>query len=239
MPEFDLDGKKCTILLEAMGVILGPVLNASGRFLSVQRLDIPAQPELGRWEVQLFHASRGTALLRVVGSSDFAGVTIPVGSGRATMITTEVNRHMFLWEALFDQMGARAAVKHDLAMGGLLIDRMRNVQGERFVSVINLDQEEKTFKLSRLDLAMTIEGRKAKLLPIGVRFGKVTVLKATTEIVRRSEHSLTFRGTHVPEEIHLELEAGAAIKAKRVDRGGSRAVVRIAAGEKETTIVFG
>lgn len=210
LPVEDLEGRPAKILGDALGIELHDLKQGSSDYFpSLQGIDwAHAEPEVRVWQLMPFSAPRGKSFLNVVQTHLSAGATIPYGAGQVTLITAELPLHMPLWRGIFDRMGAKPHVQHDVAHGGLLLHRVRNSRGERFISLINLDQEEMDIRVTEngKDLfgrKVTLAGRKAKLLPINVTVNGLRILRSTTEITDQSSTGRAFRQTAVSEQIEL------------------------------------
>jgi beta-galactosidase len=210
LPVEDLEGRTAKILVDALGIELhDPQQGNSDFFPSLQGIDwAQPEPEVRVWQLVPFAAARGKSFLNFVQTELSAGASIPYGAGQVTLVTAELPLHMPLWRGIFERMGAKPRVEHDAAHGGLLLHRVRNSRGERFLSLINLDQEEKELRIIQgghdlFGRKIFLAGRKAKLLPINVTVNGLKILRSTTEIIDQSSTGLAFRQTAVSERIEL------------------------------------
>ncbi len=205
LPVLDFEGEACTVFADALGLKVKPIVQADKRALAIQGVGWARhEPELAEWQIQPFDPGRGEVFMRVVQSDDVVGASYRLGGGEAFVLTAEISMRRNLWRSLFDRLGASPAVRHDCELGGVLLNRLSNRAGERFISLINLDAEDKTLRITGFSQPVFLEGRKAKLLPVGVSFGGVRVRQSSAEIVRRDGDSVWFRGGKSAEWVEFE-----------------------------------
>ena len=174
----------------------------------------------------------GEVLLRVYDSGAACGFDIPVGSGRAVVITTAYICDVPLFREALERLGARAALRHDHPDYGILLTSSA-AQSERFLHLLNLDGFDKTIHLSEderplLDgRALTLRRRTGLLLPLNMSFGDVRIVYATAEILKVASDALTFRLTQAEDLIALETEREVLPSAAYgLERSGTRTLVR-------------
>jgi beta-galactosidase len=241
MPTEDHEGRPATALLDAFGIDLQPLRQASADYFpSLSGVGwASGEPEVRAWQLQPFRASKAEPFLTLLQTDLLVGAIIPHGKGRVAVITSELPLHKSLWRGIFDRLGVKPRVRHDGPFGGLLLNRVCDSQGRRFISLINLDQEEKEVRITEDDADLFghpvhLPGRKAKLLPLNVALGGLKVIRATTEITGTKHRTVAFRQTAVPEFVEI---AGTlrtpGTSAKIVDAAPNRTVVQIAPGRGE------
>jgi beta-galactosidase len=167
LPRLDMEGKPCTVLAEAMGVRHKNDLRASGKFHLSFKADF--HPEVRSWRAETYEAKDGERLLQEVSTGDPVGVAVPVGKGRAVVLSVNYPLHATFYRALFRRLGASPGLTHDHEGLGVLIQSARNRAGERMLSLINLDHEDKPIKVSengKLLLELVLPAREARLLPL-------------------------------------------------------------------------
>jgi beta-galactosidase len=210
LPTEDLEGRPCTTLVDALRIKLEPIRHGSpDYFVSLKGLAwAKDEPEIQIWQVRPFRAGIGEPFLGLVQTDFAAAATIPCGSGTVIVVTAQLPLHKSLWRGIWERMGARPLVEHDAPYGGVLLNRVRHANGARFISLINLDQEEKDLTLKQdgrplFPIPVHLPGRKAKLLPLGVTVGGVTIRSSTAEIAQAG-HGVAFKQGPVTERIEVE-----------------------------------
>jgi beta-galactosidase len=213
VPLYDMEMRDCTILADALGLRPTGTARASAHYhlsLVAEGWAAP-RPEVRTHAAQTFEATRGDILFRVYDSGAACGFDIPLGKGRAHVITTAYICDVPLFRQALERLGARARLRHDYPDYGILLTSSAT-RDERFLHVLNLDGFDKTFHLiedeRRLlgEEPITLRARTALLLPWNVAFGDVRVVYATAEIQKVEPGALTFRLTQARDQIALETE---------------------------------
>lgn len=210
VPTEDLEGRPARVLADALGVNPDAVHQGSNdAFPSLAGVGWAAgEPEVRVWQVQPFKLARGESFLNFLQTDLSAGSVIRLGSGTVTLITAELPLHMSLWRGFLSRMGVAPGVEHDAPFGGVILSRLKGAEG-RFISLINLDQEDKDLRISEggVDLfgrRVHLPGRKAKLLPLGVAVGGLKILRSTAEITGVGVKGVAFRQGPVPGWVEIE-----------------------------------
>lgn len=199
--------KPATQLADGLGLKPEAPRNAEKTFLSVVGSGFAAtEPEVRIWEFQPFSFASGEPFLKVLQTDRAAGVVVRHGAGKIVVLTAETAAHFDLWRGIVSELGAVPAVEHDDPTRGVVLGRLRDAEGQRFVSLVNLDQDEKLLELtengrSLFGRKVHLPGRKAKLLPVGVRLGSLFVRSSTTEVLEIRDGAVAFRRTGVPEYV--------------------------------------
>ncbi len=212
-PDRDLELKPCTILAEALGLrIAGKRQDSSHLYLSVRGEGLFSfEPEVRIWSGRAFSADprQGETLLRIVHTGEPVAAACEAGRGRAVVIASPYVWHKRVYQEALKWLGCEPKLVSDAPFDGVIHTTQRSPDGERFLTILNVDDEEKSLTLRENGRALfdgrplELAGREGRLLPLGVRFGTMTVEWATAEIVGRTERSLTFRGTSFSERIRL------------------------------------
>lgn len=207
-PELDLEGNPAKILIEKLGIRLHPpVLGSPDSFPSMTGVGWAShEPEVRAWRAPAFEMTSGRPFLRLTQTDRFLGAFFDLGMGRIALVTSEIPLHLSLWSGLFRELGVTPAVAHDVANGGVVLSRMTDRAGGRFISLINLDQEDKEFHVreghrSLFGGTVFLPGRRAKLLPINLKISGIHILASTAEITEVRYDSIDFRRGLTPERI--------------------------------------
>ena len=208
VPEADLEGRSCTVLRDALGLVpVGrhhgthayfPALCASGWAAPLEEMRVGF--------AQTFATVTPDVLLRLLGTEEACGFDIAVGAGRAIVLTTNLNADPILWAKVFSRLGVSPALGHGCAAGGIFMTSTRTPDRQRLLHLLNLDGFAKVVRPTEHGSAL-FGGRDLRLgpkagvmLPLGVRLGPGKIEWATTEIVGSDADSVTFRVTQ-PEEV--------------------------------------
>jgi len=210
IPTLDLEGRKATTLMDAFRIELEPVRQGSSDYFpSLKGFGWASkEPEIRVWQLQPFRIKQAETFLQLVQTDLSAGSILRYGTGRVVIATAELPLHMSLWRGIFDHLDVKPKVQHDHQLGGVLLNRVHDKGGQRFISLINLDLEDKELKISEkrhvlIPEKIFLAGKKAKLLPLNVSLSGLTIKWSTTEITESSTKGLAFRQTSVAEQIEF------------------------------------
>ena len=117
-----------------------------------------------------------------------------------------------------------------------MLSRIRDSHSQRFISLINLDQDEKELQIKEggrelFGGKVFLPGRKAKLLPIGIRLNGLYVRWSTAEITQSNKNGLALRQSAMPERVEVEGNVRIDNDQVRVVSGGQgKTLLEIAPG---------
>jgi len=220
VPLFDMTGANCRILLEALGLEhVSDRVSTHRYFLSVNADGWAApRPELRVGTAQTFKPRTAGTLCRIYGNDEACGFDIPVGDGRAIVISCELPADLDFFEGAFAQLGASPGLTHDNPERNIFLDSTRNDAGERFVYALNLDGFDKVLHIADGPTQLfggrpvTLRAHDGVLLPLDLDLREgVRLLWSTAEVVERHADDITLRLTGDADELALELPAGTTI----------------------------
>jgi beta-galactosidase len=214
VPLFDMEANPCTLLAEALGLTpLGAREGATFYYVSLYSTGWAApHAETRTHYAQVFEQARGEVILRVVGTDEACGFDIPVGKGRAIVITAAYTADIPFFRTALENLGASAGLRYNTPYYGVFLTSTASPDGERFLHILNLDAFEKEIHLTERgrDLlegrALVLRGREGVMLPLNVAFGAVRIVYATAEITRVADAAIDFRLTQPADVIALETE---------------------------------
>ncbi|HWV36486.1 MAG TPA: beta-galactosidase [Thermomicrobiales bacterium] len=220
VPLYDMTGADCTALLAALALEPATERVSTHRyFLSVNADGWAApRPELRVERAQTFRPLPECTLFRVYGADEACGFDIPVGAGRAIVLTCALPADLDFFQQAFSRLGAVAGLTHDNPERNIFLSSARNDAGERVVHALNLDGFDKLIHISEQGRALfggrpvMLRARDGVMLPLDLDLGGgVRVLWSTAEIVARGEGNITLRLTGDADELALELPVGTTI----------------------------
>jgi beta-galactosidase len=213
IPLYDMEGKDCTILADALGVTYKSYSRGHHRHYLSNYGDnwAASQPEIRTWYAQGFEAGESvTPILRVYGSDDVCGFESEVGSGRAIVVAGAYRCDLPFFKTALERLGATARLTHDSKYHGVFMTSTTNGDGERFIHLLNLDGFDKELTVSE-DGETLFGGRKILLqskdgvmLPINLSIGQVNIAYSTAEITGVNEGSIDFRLTQAEDVIAFD-----------------------------------
>ncbi|HWP00430.1 MAG TPA: beta-galactosidase [Methylococcus sp.] len=251
VPQYDMEGRPCTLLADALGVRIEGCREAGPRyFLSLVHEGWTApRPEVRTYRAQALSAPQSMALLRIYDTREVCGLETQVGQGRAIVLAAACPCDIALFRTALERLGACPGLHHDCPEHGIFLTSTANADGERFLHLLNLDGFGKRFHLFRdgkpLFGGETLElpAREGMLLPLGVSYHGVHIESSTAEILGIEPGAFTFRRTQPEDRIVLHtrlsiLESDdytserrghtVSIRSRRPAALGDRLVVRIA-----------
>lgn len=236
VPEADYEGHPCTTLGDALGLTpQGQLTSSPTFFLSVRAGDwLGPRPEVRVDEAQLFDAARGTTLIHEVSTGHGCGFDIPVGEGRAVVISCAYPGDIALFRTICETIGATPGLRRDDDEPGIFMTSTANPDGARLIYLMNLDGYEKRFHL--FDGAdplfsgeeLQLGGREALTLPLNLTLHGVTIEHATAEIMERDPATVQFRLAQ--ERSVIVLRTDHQVRADReceIARDGDRTTVTV------------
>ncbi|NJP50141.1 glycosyl hydrolase [Streptomyces sp. SBST2-5] len=241
VPGKDMSGRASTELREALGLKPGRTLTDADRFfLSVTAHGWAApRAEIRVNKAQLCEASRGDVVLREVSTGDGCGFDVPVGKGRAVVITANYRCDPDFWTAALRRLGAEPGITHDARLPGIFFLSTVDRDGGRLLHAFNIasgypqsvtvaERGKPLFGGERLHLP----GRSAAMLPLGLTAGGLRIAYATAEITAVREGRVTFRP--LGDEAVVAVEGRARCGGAKVSAEGGRTLLRVRGGGEFT-----
>lgn len=234
LPVFDMEGKPCTMLADALGVKPLEVLRDTGRYyLSIVPENWAApRPEVRAHTAQTFDCGNQLPIMRIYGTGEVCAFDAKAGEGRAIVFGNAYRCDIELFRTALEMLGAKAGLTHDCKNHGIFMTSTATDEGERFLHLLNLDGFDKEIRLFENGRAL-FDGRKLLLqskdgvmLPCNMIFGDVKIVYSTAEITKVEPDAFEFRLTQPEDVIVLETErAVAAVGDCTVRKEGGRWIV--------------
>ncbi len=210
VPQFDLEGGRCTVLADALGVS-DPVYlkkNPPVYYLGVDTgADFAGAAPTNRVdEAQCFPASQVSGILFPHGKSQLCcGFIAAPGRGKAAVISCGYPCDPGFYSRLFAEMGVSPSIRAPYWRRGIFFTRMGQPDGSQMLCLINLDYVDK-------HLPLTIDGQEifsdyylpqkgSVLLPLHFPAEGAVILRSTAELVGHTQDSLLFRGTQLQSDL--------------------------------------
>ncbi|ALC92868.1 glycosyl hydrolase [Bacillus sp. FJAT-18017] len=212
VPQYDMEGKECTILADALGVIVKGIHRDSHLFyLSVYADNWAApRPEVRSHFAQTFEIREAIPLLKVYGSDEVCSFEAEVGKGRAIVMANAYSCDISLFKEAFERLGAKVKLSHDCKQHGIFMTSTSNSEGERFIHILNLDGFDKEFNVYDQEeilfggRAITLQSKDGVMLPINVGTEHGRIVYSTAEISKVSKGAIEFRLTQSEDRIAIE-----------------------------------
>ncbi|PLR99152.1 beta-galactosidase [Bacillus sp. T33-2] len=214
VPQYDMEGKECTILADALGVKAKGIHRDSHRhYLSVYADSWAApRPEVRSHFAQTFEIGNALPLLKVYGSDEVCSFDAAVGKGRAIVMANAYSCDIALFKEGFEKLGAKAKLTHDCKEHGIFMTSTSNHEGERFIHILNLDGFDKQFRVFENGKALfggrpiTLQSKDGVMLPVNVKYKQGKIAYSTAEITKLGEDAIEFRLTQSQDTIVYETE---------------------------------
>lgn len=199
-PQYDDQGDACTILADALGVTIGTHHEATSAIaLSVVCENLQAtKTEWRTGYVQTFHLMKGKILLREKMTKEVCGALLPVGTGRALLLTTDCPGDRLLFKEWLQLLAVSPKLTHTASDHGLLLQSTVADNG-RLIHLLNLDGHQKKFQLfdeGRLLFSgheIVLDARRGLMLPLHYTIDAGTIRYATGELCHQDANRLQFR----------------------------------------------
>lgn len=237
VPAFDMAGAPCTTLRDALGLTpIGQRWSDHRYFLSLNA-SLWAAPR-AEWRAgwaQTFAPIRDRTLLHVYGADEAAGFDVPVGAGRAIVVTAEIPLDLPFFREALRQLGAEPGLRHTSGQNNIFLSSAATPAGARFVHALNLDGFDKAVQI--LDCGtplfegreVMLRGRDGVMLPLNLDLGDVRVAWSTAEISQREANGVVVRLTGPEDALRLVPAQGITIvpgEAYTIDGVGDALLLR-------------
>ncbi|MFG6495339.1 beta-galactosidase [Fictibacillus sp. UD] len=211
---FDMEGKECTILADALGVTSkGYHRDRYKNYLSIYGDNwASGQPEIRSGFAQGFEVAEGvTPILRVYGSNDVCGFESEIGNGCAIVVAGSYRCDLPFFKKALERLGSRAKLTNDCHYHGIFMTSTSNVDGERFIHILNLDGFDKEFTIYEDEEALfggrklLLQSKDGVMLPVNLAAGNAKIAYATAEVTGVSADHIDFRLTQVEDVIAFDI----------------------------------
>ncbi|MEO3841800.1 beta-galactosidase [Streptomyces sp. B22F1] len=244
LPGKDMSGRPSTGLRAALGLTPGRTLTDANRFSPSVTAHGRAAPraEIRVPKAQLCTASPGSgadAVLRELSTGQGCGFDIPVGAGRAVVVTSTYRCDLGFWTAALRRLGAEPRFTHDAKLPGVFLLTTADGDRGRLLHAFNIspgygqdvtaaERGKPLFGGERLHLP----GRGAAMLPLGVRAGGLRIAYATAEISEIADGRVASRA--LGDEAVVAVDGPARCTGAKVSVEGGRTLLRV--GRREFTV---
>ncbi|MEV0010094.1 beta-galactosidase [Streptomyces sp. NPDC047973] len=237
VPARDMDGSTYTALADALGLTFERTMTDADRF----RLSVTAHgwaegiAEIRMGQAHLYAARRGTTVLREYTTGKGCGFDTTVGKGRAVVVTCMYRGDLEFWGKALAALGGGPAITHSATRPAVLLHTSRGENG-RVMHAFNLTSGyEESLTVTEKGKALfggerlTLPGRSAAVLPLGLDAGGMHIAYATAGITGTGKGQVTFRT--LGEEAVVAVDGPARCEGARVTTEGGRTVLRVRRAE--------
>ncbi|EXX86707.1 glycosyl hydrolase [Paenibacillus darwinianus] len=208
VPLYDMEGKHCTILADALGVEpKGARRVEENYYLSLCADGWAApRPEVRSHFAQIFEHGNTQPIMRVYGTDEVCAFEAEVGKGKAVVFAAAYRCDIPLFREALERLGATAGITQDGPYHGVFVTSTATQDGERFIHMLNLDGFDKEIHIYDKGQPLfegrsfVLSGKDGVMLPVNVVYHGVKIVYSTAEITAVTERSLQFRLTQ-PEDI--------------------------------------
>jgi len=201
VPARDMAGAPCTVLRDHLGLSpLGTVEGDHRFFASVTAHGWAApRPETRVGWAQRYEIAAGDTVLRELSTGDGCGFDLPMGAGRAVVLSTDYECDLGLWRAAFAALGVEPGLRHSAAVPGIVLLTTVDNAGGRVLHALNVSGYDQRFSVTEGGAPLfggeplRLPGRRALMLPLGLTTGGMRISYATAEVVSAVDGSVTFR----------------------------------------------
>ncbi|GEM03312.1 glycoside hydrolase [Halolactibacillus miurensis] len=199
LPRYDMEGRPCGKLIQALGVTFEKNHEANQHFyLSVQRVDDANQKELRTHFAQGFTLNGQLPLIKITDTNHYAGFKTQIKKGHVTVLTTPYKADLEFFRNILEDLGVKPGLTHDYQNHGIFTTSVRD-KDERFIHILNLEAYEKKYHLLEHERMLfdgellTLEGYEGVMLPIDININEATCIHySTCEIISYDSKHVTF-----------------------------------------------
>lgn len=211
VPLFDMEGRQADALAGALDLRAAGSRKATDRYYLSLRAEgwAAPRPEVPSPHAQFFEPARGEVLLSAVGTGEACGFDIPVGQGRAVVISAVYPCDISLFQTILERLGVRAGLSHDCEYNGIFMTTSASGTVERFLHVLNLDGFDKEIHITEYEhplfggRPLLLRRRQGLMLPLNLSIGDACIAYSTAEIVGREEGTIAFRLTQPQDAVAI------------------------------------
>ena len=196
LPRFDLAGRDCTVLADALGV--RPVAMDWGsafHYPTVLAKDWAAPWPANRvgW-LEVLDAGAGTVVLT---DNDDApcGVEVAAGAGRAVVLCAELPSSLELFGRVLGRLGVRPRLSFESAVPGVFAMSSSSPDGQRLLHLINVTGYDPVVQVGVGDgpvRSLRVPARTGVMLPLGLVTERGVIVSADAELVDHGGNLLRF-----------------------------------------------
>jgi beta-galactosidase len=198
LPEYDLEGNPCALLLEALSLgkplykeSLHPLkyLTASNNF---------GHPDQRIARAQCFEKDT-SAILSLYQSQEMCGFIKQVGQGKFCAITCDYPADRKFFGIVFTELSMTASISGEYYRQGIYLSRSQSKDNQELLYVINLDSVEKTIDLA-IDGKIVfpqfrLKEKASHILPLRLKYNDMELLASTAEVVDMDTERICLRPT--------------------------------------------
>ena len=198
LPEYDLEGNQCALLLEALKLGKPRYKKTAAPLYFLTASSTYNYPDLCISKAQCFEED-SSAILTIYQSNDMCGFIKPLGQGKICSITCDYPADMKFFHTIFEELCISASISGDYYRQGIYLSRTRSKDNQELLYVLNLDSMEKTIDIAidgKIIFPQFVLKEKAShILPLRVIVGDMEILSSTAEIVSMKPEELCLRPT--------------------------------------------
>ncbi|WP_053985649.1 beta-galactosidase [Niameybacter massiliensis] len=206
LPEFDLEGNPCDLLIKALN-LPSPTYqkdNPPTTFLTASSSS--NHPDLRITSAQCF-PNDGTEIITLYGTDQMCGMIKTLGNGKICAITCDYPNDLAFFKMVFKELSITASIEVDYYRQGIYISRTRSQDNQELLYILNLDAEEKSIDI-HVNKKLIFENFYLKekacyILPLKVKINDMEIINTTSELINISPNTITLRPTQKTHSIIL------------------------------------
>ncbi len=202
LPEYDLEGNPCAILLDALSLPKPQYRqNAQPRsFLTVSVCGALAGSAAdNRANFAQCFPQMPEGILSPYGTELCCGFIRPLGQGKVAAVTCDYPNDPAFYRQLFKELGLKGALQTPHPRRGIFASRLQGKKGGELLCLLNLDYTDKTLPVilngQKLFDSLTLEAKAGVLLPLNFPVAGAVICLSDAELVASTADSLTLRTT--------------------------------------------
>jgi beta-galactosidase len=198
LPEYDLEGNPCKLLLETLQLGKPQYKESSHPLQYLTTRSSYGDPDLRIEKAQCF-TEDSSAILSLYQSNEMCGFIKQVGQGKLCAITCDYPADMKFFGKVFAALSMEASISAEYYRQGIYLSRSRSKDNQELIYIINLDSVEKTIDIvvdgDVVFPQFVLKEKASHILPLRVKYYEMELLSSTAEIVDMDADKICLRPT--------------------------------------------
>lgn len=207
LPEYDLEGKECSLLIDAL-----QLNKPEYKYNHTPLYFLTASSTYGYPDLRINHAQcfpeDASAILKVYQSGGMCGFIKSLGEGKVCAITCDYPTDMQFFKSVFQELSITPSLSAHYYRQGIYLSRTRSKDHQELLYILNLDATEKTIDIS-IDGQVIFPGfvlkeKASHILPFHVKAGTMEIVEANAEIIHMDAEKISLLPTQAITKLVLK-----------------------------------
>ena len=196
VPEYDMEGKKCKVLLQALNLSVPKYKESVHPVQYLTAENIYGTPGQRVTMAQCFEKD-SSSIVTLYQRGEMCGFIKEIGQGKICGITCDYPADMDFFGHILRELSIHPAIEAEYYIQGIYLSCSRDKEGQELLYVINLDAVEKTIDIV-IDGEMVfpqfvLKEKASHILPLRLKYKGTEILNCTGEVIQMDEKGITFK----------------------------------------------